>query len=131
MNYLLDTDTVSFAMRGEGAVGDHIRGHHPSALAISAVTMAELRYGADLQRSNRLHRLIDAFARGVRVLPFDEPAALRFGVLTAALVRQGQPIGHFDCLIAAHALAAGLILVTHNRAHYGRIRGLKTEDWYS
>lgn len=131
MRYLLDTDTVSFALRGEGRVGERIRIHRPADLGMSAMTLAELRYGADLRKSNRLHRLIDAFTLGVRVLPFAERAAQRFGVLAASVQRQGQGIGDFDTMIAAHALAEGAILVTHNHAHFGRIRGLKIEDWYA
>lgn len=130
MNYLLDTDTVSFAMRGEGLVADTIRNHSPSDLCISAISAAELRYGADLHRSNRLHRLITAFTRDIRVLPFSEQAAIRYGVVAAGLLRRGAIIGNLDCLIAAHALAEGLVVVTHNQAHFGRIRGLKIVDWY-
>jgi tRNA(fMet)-specific endonuclease VapC len=130
VKFLLDTDTVSFALRGEGRVAEHLRTHRSTELGVSAITVAELRYGADLRRSNRLHRLIDAFTMGVRTLPFDDRAALRFGVLAASMQRQGQGIGDFDCLIAAHALAEGMTLVTHNHAHFGRIRGLKLEDWY-
>lgn len=130
MIYMLDTDTVSYAMRGEGRVADIIRNHSPSDLCISAITAAELRYGADRRRSNRLHRLIGAFTRDIRVLPFSEQAAIRYGVVAAGLQRRGATIGNLDCLIAAHALAEGLVVVTHNLAHFGRIKGLKVVDWY-
>ncbi len=131
MKYLLDTDTVSFALRGEGGVAERVRSQRATDLAISVITVAELRFGADLRKSNRLHRLIDAFTMGVHPLPFDERAAQRFGVLAASLQRHGQTIGDFDCMIAAHALTEGLILITHNQAHFSRIKGLKLEDWYA
>ncbi len=131
MKFLLDTDSVSFSLRGEGRVAERIRGHGSSELGISSITLAELRFGADLRHSNRLHRLIDGFIAGVRVLPFDDRVAQRYGVVAASLQRQGQCIGNMDTLIAAHALVEGLVLVTHNQTHFSRIRGLKMDDWYA
>ncbi len=126
---MLDTDTVSFAFRGEGEVGPRIVQHHPSELCISSVTLAELRFGAERRRSKKLHRLIDTFVESVAVLPFDDSAAAHFGVLGAALAGSGTPIGQFDTLIAAHALSQGAILVTNNTRHFSKVRGLRAENW--
>ena len=130
MNYLLDTDTISYFLRDEGLVGEKIRTHKPSEIAVSAITIAELRFGADKRKSNRIHLLIDTVGRTFRVLPFDEQAAQRFGVVAANLERSGQEIGSLDCMIAAHALSQGLTLVTRNVVHFKRIRGLKMQNWY-
>ena len=127
--YMLDTDSVSFALRGHGRVAARLLDHRPSELCISSVTLAELRYGADMRRSRKLHRLIETFATGVTVEAFDRSAADRFGSVAAALARRGTPIGGFDTLIAAHALALGLTLVTNNSKHFGKVAGLKTESW--
>lgn len=62
-------------------------------------------------------------------LPFDDLAAVAYGSLRAELERQGTPIGQYDMLIAAVALANSLILVTHNVSEFGRISGLVIEDW--
>ena len=129
MKFLLDTDSVSYALRQQGRVADQIRGHRPSELALSAVTLAELRFGANRRGSRRLHRLIDAFVGDVAVMPFDGEAADRFGKVAAALVSKGTPIGALDTMIAAHALQLGLTLVTHNLKHFRRVRGLKVADW--
>ena len=129
MKFLLDTDSVSYALRQEGRVADQIRAHRPSELALSAVTLAELRFGANRRGSRRLHRLIDAFVGDVAVMPFDDEAADRFGKVAAALVSKGTPIGALDTMIAAHALQLGLTLVTHNLKHFRRVRGLKVADW--
>lgn len=129
MKFLLDTDSVSYALRGEGGVADRIRGHRPSELGLSAITLAELRFGAEWRASRRLHQLIDAFVGDVAVLPFDAAAAERFGKVAAGLVAKGAPIGALDSMIAAHALQLGLTLVTHNRKHFQRVRGLKLVDW--
>lgn len=127
--FMLDTDTVSFALRGRGRVATHLLNHRPAEICLSSITLAELRYGAALRRSRKLHGLIDTFIEAVAVLPFDQVAAARFGTVAALLASQGTPIGDFDALIASHALAVGLTLVTNNTKHFERVAGLKTENW--
>src|SRR5574337_413905 len=100
LRFLLDTDTVSYALRGEGGVGARILEHRPSELCLSSITVAELRYGADRRRSRRLHRLITEFLAPLWVAPFEIGRADRFGVVAAGLARRGTPIGGFDALIA-------------------------------
>src|SRR5688572_14306189 len=85
MKYMLDTDTVSCALRGQGEVAGRLRAQKPSDLCLSAITLAELRYGADRKGSRKLHRLIDAFSGSVEVVPFDETAATEFGRLAGLL----------------------------------------------
>lgn len=126
---MLDTDTVSFALRGEGNVAARIVEHVPSQLCISAITLSELRFGADKRGSRKLHRLIDAFTNAVEVAAFDAGAATALGRLATLLRARGTPIGDFDTLIAAHALALGITLVTSNSKHFTRVTGLKTESW--
>src|SRR5262245_48604555 len=118
-DFMLDTDHVSFALRGQGRVADRLLEHSPSELCISSIALAELRFGAETRRSRRLARLIDAFVEDVAVLPFDRSAAARFGAVAIALARRGEPIGTFDTLTAAHALSLGLTLVTNNTRHFG------------
>ena len=129
MKYLLDTDSVSFALRGQGGVGARIRACHPSDLRMSAITLAELRYGADRKGSRKLHRLIDTFAESVEVVSFDEAAAAEFGRIGSILAERGPPIGDFDVLIAAHAVVLRCILVTNNVRHFSKVHGLSVEDW--
>ena len=129
LQYMLDTDTVSFALRGFGGVSTRLLEHKPSEICMSAITLSELRYGADRRNSRKLHGIIDAFAGAVTVVSFDEEAAARFGSVAAALVRRGPPIGDFDALIAAHALALDLTLVTNNTKHFSRVDGLRMDNW--
>ena len=129
LRYMLDTDIVSYALRGVGDVGERLLAIRPSLVSVSALTVAELRFGAEHRKSKRLHRLIDAFCSGVTVLAFDEEAAARFGTVGAALATRGEPIGQIDTLIAAHALAEDMVLVTNNLKHYSRVPGLRTENW--
>ena len=119
MRYLLDTDSVSYALRGQGGVGGRITSHRPSQLCISSITLAELRFGADRRRSRKLHGLIDAFISAVEVAPFDEKAR----------AARGTPIGELDGLIAAHAVSLRSVLVTNNLRHFSKVPGLKVENW--
>lgn len=127
---MLDTDSVSFALRGQGRVSRRILEHRPSEICISAITLAELRYGAARRNSARLHDLIDAFTANVAVMPFDEACATEFGAVASDLAERGSPIGEYDVLIAAHALALELTLVTNNVKHFSRVARLHVENWY-
>ena len=129
MRYLLDTDSVSYSLRGQGGVGARITSQRPSELCISSITLAELRFGADRRRSRKLHGLIDTFISAVEVAPFDEAAATQFGKLGSALAAKGTPIGEFDVLIAAHAVSLRCVLVTNNLRHFSKVPGLKVENW--
>ena len=127
--YLLDADTVSYALRGEGRVGSCILEHAPSDLCISAITLAELRFGAEPKKSLHLRRAIRGFVKDVAVLAFDEVAAERFAEVAADPAGTGTPIGVFDTLVAAQALSLGLTVVTNNTRHFSRVAGLKVENW--
>jgi tRNA(fMet)-specific endonuclease VapC len=128
--YLLDTNTASFIIKGNNPAVDRRLLKVPMAqLAISAVTEGELRFGAArLPQATRLHSLIEDFFLRVTVLPWDSDAAQQYGQLRAALEREGQSLGNLDMMIAAHALARQLVLVTSDHA-FTRIKKLKIEDW--
>lgn len=127
--FMLDTDTVSFVLRGQGEAGAQLTTHAPSEICLSAISLSELRFGADKRRSKRLHNLIDTFTATVEVLPFDAAAAAIFGRVCATLESKGTPIGTMDTLIAAHAMSLNLVLVTNNAKHLKQVRGLKTSNW--
>ena len=129
MAYLLDTDTISYALRGQGGVAERLMSTSPEDVFASSVSEAELWYGMEKRRSKKLAGLIRDFLQPLTVLPFDRDAARRFGSLHAELERRGQPIGALDAMLAAVALARSLILVPHNVRHFGRVDGLVTEDW--
>jgi tRNA(fMet)-specific endonuclease VapC len=76
----------------------------------------------------RLKTLVEEFLLRVEVLPWTSEAAGQYAEIRAALERFGRPMGNMDMLIAAHALAANAILVTHDRL-FRRVKGLKIEDW--
>ena len=128
--YMLDTDTVSFVLRGQGEVGPRLLEHAPSQICLSSISLAELRCGAEKRRSKRLHQLIDTFTKAVQVVLFDEASATVFGRVATALATKGAPIGTFDTLIAAHALSLNLTLVTNNTKHFQQVVGIKLQNWF-
>jgi tRNA(fMet)-specific endonuclease VapC len=127
--YLLDTDTVSYALRGQGQVAARLLEHQPSDICIGSITLAELSFGAGAKRSQRLRRAIRSFTKDVTVVPFDKACAERFGVVAAALATRGEPIGVYDTLVAAQALCLGLTVVTNNTRHFSRVPGLAADNW--
>ena len=126
---MLDTDSVSYAIRGAGRVAERIVAHPPSELCISAITLAELRYGAERLHSHKLHRAIETFVRSVSVVAFDEECATTYGRIGAKLAAKGEIIGETDAMIAAHALTLGVTLVTNNERHFSRVPALRIVNW--
>jgi tRNA(fMet)-specific endonuclease VapC len=128
---MLDTDIASYAMNGfSAAVLRMLSGVPVEDVCISVITQAELMYGKEIS-SNPVRdvRKLDIFLRHVQVLDFPEQAAGHYGEIRAGLKRLSQMIGSSDLFIAAHARCLGLILVTNNVREFGRIPGLKIENW--
>ena len=102
----------------------------PQEVALSAVTLAELRYGAACSaRPDTNHQVIDDFISGVLILGLDDEIAYAFGELKSQLRQRGALIDDFDLLIAATAHRYEMTVITHNRDHFARIRELPVEDW--
>ena len=99
-------------------------------IALSAVTVAELQYGVHKsQQSTRNQQALDQFLLPLIIVPFDQAAAVTYGDVRTSLERQGKPIGPLDTLIAAHALSLDLVLATNNVGEFGRVAGLRVENW--
>ncbi len=130
MRYLLDTNAVSqLIRRPDGQVAQRVAGLEPDSFAINVIVAAELRYGAERRGSLRLTRQLEAVLSAIDVLPLEEPVDRHYGEIRSELERSGRPIGFNDLLIAAHARALGLTLVTNNVGEFRRVRGLSVEDW--
>lgn len=130
MRYLLDTDTCVFALRGDESTRKRLSTVDPETIAISVITLAELRYGAAWSaRPEDNHQVVGDFASGVIVLGVDEEIARLFGQFKTQLRRQGALIDDFDLVIAATAHHYRLTLITHNIDHFHRIPELQIEDW--
>ena len=129
MRYLLDTDTCIGLLRSREPVSSQVRRRSPEELAISAMTLAELRFGA-LRSSDPTASLaaIDAFLSApIGVVPFDAEAGREHAAVRQEL--RAEPIGERDLVIAATALCRGLTVVTHNQRHFARVPNLSVTDW--
>lgn len=129
--FALDTNTVSNFLRNEGRVAEKLLSQPPPSVALPAVVVYELQYGAGRSAAPRnLLARLDDFLASVQVLPFDRAAARAAAGVRLALERTGTPIGPLDILIAGTALATPATLVTRNVAEFRRVSGLRVVDWY-
>jgi tRNA(fMet)-specific endonuclease VapC len=131
--YLLDTNILSDLVHHprSGAAARQValvRAHGGEDISTSIIAAAELRYGVAKRGSTRLARQVETVLGALDVLPFEAPADVVYGRLRTDLERRGQPMGGNDLLIAAHALAAQLTLVTEDRG-FARIPELLRENW--
>jgi tRNA(fMet)-specific endonuclease VapC len=136
MRYLIDTNTISFALRDQHGVKAAMVRHVTTELLLSAVVLAEGRVGA--YRSSdpiRWCRRWDLLTEGWDIVPFDAACADQYGRIRADLERRGTMIGHRDCQIAATALAfaqvegVAVTVVTDNVEEFKRVTGLKVVNW--
>jgi tRNA(fMet)-specific endonuclease VapC len=130
MIYMLDTDTVSLMVRKNHSVIDKLIKHEADEICISAITYAELCYGLEKKGSARLFNEIMSIMGKFTIVDFNNSQAEQYGKIRLGLEKSGTPLGDMDILIAASALAAGAILVSHNIKHFSKIKGLRVEDWY-
>ena len=129
--FILDTDTFSYAVSGRyPKVRQRLLALRLPPV-ISAISLAEIRYGACKRQSAKLDALIGLFVDLVEVRDFTAAAAEKYAGIRAALEAKGQLIGDMDMLIAGAAMAERLTLVTNNTAHFSRITGLRIENWVS
>ena len=130
MRYSLDTNIVADLVRNpQGRIAAHIRKVGEAQVGASVIVAAELRYGAAKKGSPRLSAQVEAVLGALTILPLQPPADAAYGRVRLQLEREGRPIGGNDLLIAAQAVALGLIVVTDNQAEFARVKGLKSENW--
>ncbi|MCF6212056.1 MAG: tRNA(fMet)-specific endonuclease VapC [Gammaproteobacteria bacterium] len=130
LKYMLDTNIVIYTIKNRPVQVREAFKQHENQMCISAVTKGELIYGAERssQPEQNLADVEGLIAR-LEVAPFEGHASEHFGQLRAELYRIGQPIGPYDMMIAGHARAMGLILVTNNMKEFKRVPGLRVENW--
>ncbi len=99
-------------------------------IAVSAITVSELHYGASKSKNQSLNKQrIDEFLSPLEILPYDEIATIIYGDIRLQLEKYGEPFGPLDLLIAAHALSRNLILISNNEKEFKRVKNLKVENW--
>ena len=132
MRYMLDTDICIYTINERPAAVLRAFAQFQSAgLGISSVTAAELYFGVARTGSQRNLDALRRFIATLEVASFDAVAAEVSGSLRAWLTSQGTLIGPYDTLIAAHAHALAVTLVSNNTREFERVPGLKVENWAS
>ena len=130
MRYLLDTNTCIDVMRNHPHVVKRLSAQHPDDCAISSITGFELHTGVAKCASPQKEKAkVDRLLKTVHELAFDSRAALESATIRANLESQGYAIGPYNILLAGHACAAGLVLVSANTAEFSRVPGLRLENW--
>jgi tRNA(fMet)-specific endonuclease VapC len=130
MRYLLDTNIVSDLIRApQGRAATRIREVGEALIRTSVIVAAELRFGAAKLGSSRLTERLEAVLGLLEIVPLETPADAIYGQIRARLEHAGTPIGGNDLLIAAQAIALGDTVVTDNEREFGRVEGLKVENW--
>ena len=129
MIYMLDTDTISNVVREHPPVIKKLIKHENDEICISALTSAELFYGLEKKNSQRLFDEVRSVIGKCTIVDFDASQSELYGKIRVELEKSGTPLGDMDLLIASAAMSTGAILVSHNKKHFSRIKGLKIEDW--
>lgn len=133
MKFVLDTNAVSAAMKGESNVLARMRAVGKKNLGVPEPVYAEVVYGIErLPKSKRrvaLQARYEAIFKELGSVPWTHAVTEHYGLIKARLEHKGKRIEDFDAAIAAHALATGAILVTANIDHMARVPGLVIEDW--
>ena len=131
MRYMLDTNVcIDLIRRKSPATLRNLQRTSPQDVCISVITLSELEYGVAKSGAPERNRLALAeFMAPVAVLPYSDLVAPVYGRIRARLESKGIGIGSLDTLIAAHALSAGLTLVTNNEDEFKRVPDLRVINW--
>jgi len=130
LRYLLDTNIVSDLVRRPGGlVNVRIAQVGEDSICTSLIVAAELRYGAAKSNSQGLTDRVGLLLSALEILPLEPPVDRCYAEVRHQLTLRGTPIGPNDLLIAAHALALDLTLVTANTREFERVPGLRLENW--
>ena len=128
---MLDTNIIAYAKNNRPeTVLKRLMQHSPEDYCISSITLAELEFGVyNSARPEQNQLALVTFLARIKVVPFDADTAREYGIIRADLTRKGTLIGANDLLIAAHARALDVTLVTNNTREFERVDGLKLENW--
>ena len=131
IRYMLDTDICIYLIKVKDPLLKlKLYDKGIGCCAISSITLAELAYGVQKSRKVEQNKLaLGLFLAPFELLPFSTEAAFIYGSIRQQLELSGKIIGGYDLLIAAHALAEGLTLVTNNTAEFYRVDGMYVENW--
>jgi tRNA(fMet)-specific endonuclease VapC len=127
----LDTDICVAFLRGTSSmVRDRLLRQSRVAVALPAIVVAELFFGAEKSIPQRRNATkVEEFVESFQVVAFGRDAAKYYARIRALLEGKGEPIGANDYLVAATVVAEKGTLVTGNVREFGKVPGLKVENW--
>lgn len=130
LRHMLDTDLCIRVIRDRPAGLRPRFNAEADGLCLSDVVLHELLHGAERSaRPAEGRQAVERFAARLAVLAYDSDAAAHTADIRANLERRGLPIGAYDLMVAGHARSRGLVVVTGNLREFGRVEGLRVEDW--
>ncbi len=131
MKYMLDTNICIYIIKKKPEkVIRRLQELSLSDMCVSSITLSELEYGVEKSEQRDRNKIALAkFFAPIEVIAYDDLASVQYGKIRSYLEKNGMPIGALDMMIAAHALARGLVLVTNNEREFKRVPGLKMENW--
>jgi tRNA(fMet)-specific endonuclease VapC len=133
VKYILDTNAVSFLMKGDPNVISHLKQVARGDVGMPQPVVSEIAYGIQRlgksKRKDGLARRFELVRSEIGRAAWTNEVSEAFGTIKAALERKGQRIEDFDAAVAAHAVAQGCVLVTANLKDMTRVPGLDVEDW--
>lgn len=129
-HYLLDTNVLSALVKQpRSELAQRLAAMNPDAYCTSIVVACEMRYGVSKKASQSLADKVNELLSSIDILPLQAEVDHHYAEIRVALERIGQPIGHNDLFIAAHARALEVTLVTDNGREFSRVPGLRIENW--
>ena len=123
------TETPDLVRNPQGKCASRIAVVAERNVSTSIIAASELRYGALKKKSVRLARQLEAVLGVIAIAAYESPADVVYARIRTKLEAAGTPIGGNDLLIASHALALDLTLVTANEREFARVPGLRIENW--
>lgn len=133
VRYLLDTNIcIYIAKNNPATVRARFEQYSANAIAMSVVTLGELRHGAEKgQMREKSLTTLQQLEGLIQVMPLTAAVGHHYGAIRSSLERAGLSIGNNDLWIAAHAIAHGWVLVTNNEREFVRVKGLSVENWFA
>jgi tRNA(fMet)-specific endonuclease VapC len=127
--FMLDTDISSYIIKRRPATLLEKFERHADTLCVSVMTAAELRFGAEKAGRPQLTEVVEAYLERLAILDWTNEVSSHYARIRSVLESSGKPIGNMDLLIASHAVAQRMTLVTNNLKHFSNVPGLKVEVW--
>lgn len=130
MRYLLDTNILIAAIKGVESIRRRLERTPSEDIILSPIVLGELHLGVEKsQFKEKNAAALEVVSQGFEVIPLNSETSKAYARIRGQLERNGQPIGANDLWIAAQTISVGACLVTDNVAEFGRVHGLKWENW--